>query len=336
MANENAEFGSSAKSSTVPSFQRNDGGSGDGVAKLSEALNRALAERADPDVATINNARFNQILEDIKEGILAGSLSGSGKGEDKDKKDDKEKQGDLLNRSFVGAGKLIGETITGVVTAPFKAIPNVVGGVLGSALKNNAGAKVFGSSLEVLATTVGTALIPVFVGLAAGALALSDYLWESLLPNMERWTEAVLGFFKYVASIPEGAIDTGQKILDGNFSGVWEKHRGDFKDTSKEGGLLSVIPPDPNLGAGDYSKDEGPKPSKFQTAFKDVLTEMRRASGGQASFGGLADASRNAQLAAFQSPFERRVTTMMEKMMTALEKTATNTSPNKLATGGDF
>ncbi len=317
-----------------------------GTQALAAAVKQAVSEFNNPALATLNSARFNTTLDNILKAIQGKGISNSGGkpdlGFDRDTGEDSAKsflggfkgafKGMIPSKEELG-GKL-GDSVKGAMVAPIA----VMTGVIAGAFRNNKGAQAFGGALEVLTTTVGTALTPLFVVLGAAALAVSDYLWEKLLPNLEKWTALVIKYAEKGADIAEDAADTGNKLLEGDFSAVWNKIKGDFGvDQSLAPTRIGADPFAESPGAGNYSEvDKAPKASRFQSALKDMLIEMRRATGGQASFGGLADAAKQAQLAAFGSPFERRMQEMTAKMLQAMEKTAVNTEAANKSFGGDF
>jgi hypothetical protein len=329
----------------------------EGVTRLSGALAKVLGKEL---TDAFDRAYLNDTLDQIQRNTLAMSNAAVAN------RVDPAKSKEEAERNGIAAGRILAETFKGVILANLvtSVAKSAKGQLTGEAVNANAGAKVFGGALSVLANTVGTALVPVFVVLAAGALSVSDYLTEKLLPNLEKWADAVFNFadriggtvdkittgydkgwewIKQVNNSTKPIHDSG--VVDRVNAGISASTAAPFNASSDEISLIKAAlgqaKPDVEGGAWGWKMIANAKPiedgggspsggggSRFQRAMKDILVEMRRGQGSPASFGSLADASRQAQLAAFGSPFERRMLQMTERMLSAMEKTAGNTAKN--------
>jgi len=221
----------------------------------------------------------------------------------------------------------------------------------------SSGFSVFKSAIDVLATTLGSLLLPFFVVLSAAVLSLSDMLFAKIIPGMGDFYEKVIvggakalealfedikkfftNLFTFITRLKGAIFGKGtHAAADATIEAATGKRPGD-----KQQGILPPKP-DKNVDAlaekaangavkgRDLQKRQGnqdpQKPTTFKEGFdkglKLVVQELRTNVGPKAQSMGIADASRSAQMAALNaSPFEAKKLEMMTQILNTLGEAA--------------
>jgi hypothetical protein len=196
------------------------------------------------------------------------------------------------------------------------------------------GFSVFSKAMALFATAVAPVLMPAFFLLSVALAATSEVLFTQLAPALEGFYRIILNYgipviTQFVNVIAEAAEALGQ-LSDASVGGV----KG--LDVLAAGALPFM----PGL-AGPYLFDRisggsgdgrafgaavgggsGPGAGATRRAIADTLAELRLSMGPAASTGSIASVYTRAQMAAFQSPFERRMLEMMERVTAAISRAA--------------
>jgi hypothetical protein len=206
--------------------------------------------------------------------------------------------------------------------------------------QTTSGFAIFSKAIGLFAATLAPVLLPVFFVLGVALLALSEILMDRLLPVMEEWFKFVLNtaipaivrFVDVIISAAEALKDISSLRVGGEELG--------------SGGLAALamplfapmLAPFAALGLGADRADRatggpgvgerlmgGARPEARGATGRgmaDMLEEVRLAMGPQASSGSVASINTRAQMASFQSPFERRMLDWMDRIYRTLSGSA--------------
>lgn len=258
-------------------------------------------------------------------------------------------------RGGLGAGRpdsafadVFGRAVGGHIRAGFLSIERrAMFGTVGG------GNGVLGKSLDLLGDTIGTMLLPVTTSLAAGFVMLGDYIWSEIVPNLDEWVdgvisaaEAVVDFASAIGNVIGEMADFTAELFDeldaigesiGEHVGraiygddAFGAPRSDFGDWLGEAFAAPAMGREAAGGeerGGRTKRDR----SKFTDALSEVLTEITVSMGAKGGYTSIAGAARQAQTAAFMTPFQQKTLDRMGQMMDALKRVATNT--DKMAVG---
>jgi hypothetical protein len=237
---------------------------------------------------------------------------------------------------------------------------------------------VLGTAVRVLSTTLAPILLPVVVALAAGFIALADKLEPLIQEALPRWTafifDRLIPAFEFLADVVAGTVEVfgaigeavgdavnwindmlpdvsaegigdtlvgaaampgegGRGAGEGEFGNPFEKILAAARERMER---------DPTgTGAGEFGGEKGGGGGTRSAALMDVLKSLRLSMGPRAQVSGLADASRNLQMAALNTdPLEARMLRTMEKSLSVMERTAVGVeklaAPKPDFAAGDF
>jgi len=136
-------------------------------------------------------------------------------------------------------------------------------GVFAQVLQSSAsGLQLVASSAKILATSLAPVLLPVSVALATGFLALSDVVWQEVLPNLEDFFGFVLNVaIPAIEILAESFVDAAGIVAD---FAQWVERQIDSLDPTADSGELTAkqaaerdqlagrFARDADTGAGDY------------------------------------------------------------------------------------
>lgn len=215
---------------------------------------------------------------------------------------------------------------------------------------STSGFDLFNKAIKLFATTLAPVLMPAFFLLAVALAATSEVLWGQLAPALEGMFGVILNY----------GIPTIVRFLDMVLSAAEALEKLSKMDTGvggvKGADLLAagaLVVPGLQIPAGMYLYDRAAGGSGDGRAYgdrigggtrdgargatgraiADTLAELRLSMGPQASTGNISSVYSKAQMAALnQSPFERRMLEMMERVTGAL--TRASIEPGRGLTGG--
>lgn len=242
-----------------------------------------------------------------------------------------------------GGGLAIGKAIATrflAVLGPLYALSTVLG-------QANSGMGVFQKSINVFAATLAPVLLPVFAMLAAGLLSISDVIWAKLLPALEGFYRWML---KHGVPIVEEGIAAADDLTGGDeatrryldrpeFAGVRPEDKAKYIREADESRPPEKPAPG-NLGQqmtvaikkkeaeekaasaqGKKNADGTPKVPmgrRFNDNMTDVIKSLAMSMSPKASYAGLGEVGKQAQLAALsQDPIEAK---LLRRMITTLEE----------------
>lgn len=265
-----------------------------------------------------------------------------------------------LSKGMSSTGTDAGKQVAALLKSPMIALGAALTPLAMAATVINStlsGFQLVTASIKVFAATVAPVLMPFFFLLAAGLTYLSDKIWQDIAPALQSWYQTIITHLApAVATIIDAFTAAARAInaLFGSSPHKIEKQAADLEEMMTRG-LQPLL-----TGAGNFTGSkgaggsfDGPPPSSieliaggvakavfgggggggnnplsgFGAAMKDVLKEFQSQMGPRASFSGLAQASRNAQLAALNSsPFEVKVLERMQHVINSLSKVIDNTA----------
>jgi hypothetical protein len=206
--------------------------------------------------------------------------------------------------------------------------------------QTTSGFALFGKAVNLLASTLAPVLLPAFFLLAVALAALSEVIFTRGLPVLEGFFSliintaipAIVRFVDMVISAAE-ALDDLSKVKIGG-----EEIGGEGVAALAAPLFAPMLAPFAALGFGLDRADRatggpgvgerlmgGARPEArgaVGRGMADALAELRLSLGPQASSGTAASVYSRAQMAAFQSPFERRMLDIGERVIRALERSA--------------
>lgn len=204
--------------------------------------------------------------------------------------------------------------------------------------QTNSGVGVFGKAVNVLGATLAPLLLPVFAMLAAGVLSVADMLWSKLLPALGKFYEWALKFgipaAEEAVGKAEDTIDTGvaakNLVTKGEAPKIEDVPRmakqllppgADFilrnldqtipaQIAKQFTGAEPKIPESPRGTAAFGGETETGKPKLgelFSQNMRDVIRSLAMSMGPKASYVGLGEVGKQAQLAALNAdPIEMK------------------------------
>jgi hypothetical protein len=293
-----------------------------------------LVAKLGADAAMSKQYREKQFSYD-PEGNLRNSANASG-------------NSDVGGRSS-GTGAKIGAAVADgmrttlkAATAPIFALLSPMSILAQIVTSSASGFQVLTFAVKLFAATIGPILLPVFAVLAAGLVYLSDTIWNDISPELEGFYDVIVGSFLPAV----GAMVDALKWAHDQITDVFEA-LDPFSDTPDElkamaggapgtgKGVLAADTGSSGYDGGDYGSggftgsgagsdhagSGGPGGPSIGGSFGEVLRELRASMGPKASFSGIAQVSRNAQLAALNdSPFESKMLDRMAQGIGALER----------------
>ena len=263
-----------------------------------------------------------------------------------------EKKAQADNASVGRGGSGTGAKAIAMLTAKFAALAGPLA-VMGATLSaTNSGFSVLGTAVKALGAVLAPILLPVVVLVATALLELSRTLWAELQPRLKDWYEAVVSAIPAVLEFVRAVARAAGVLWDFGKSAV-QSVRDMFRDPAKalkdtfaapgkaiadkaakdslapgmvgiiQGLIPDIVNPPPGkskggVGADGESKD-GPGPSSFDL----VIQSLEKSLGGKASFGGISQAAKNAQLAALNTdPIEAQTLRVMLQSLNELKTIA--------------
>lgn len=205
---------------------------------------------------------------------------------------------------------------------------------------STSGFAVFNKAIQLFATTLAPLLLPPFFLLAVALAATSEALFAELAPALEGMFAVILNYgiptITFFVDMIASAAEALKKMSEMDL-GIGGVKGGDLT------AALGLLSPGTMVTSGMYLADRlsggsgdgraygesvgGGTGAKARgatgRALADTLAELRLSTGPQASSGSITSVYSRAQMASLsQSPFERRMLEMMEKVVGSISRAA--------------
>jgi len=190
---------------------------------------------------------------------------------------------------------------------------------------STSGFSVFSKAMQLFAATIAPVLMPAFFLLAVALAATSEVIFTKMMPALETFFSLILS--TGIPAVAQFVEDIGRaadalKDLSSLDLGIGGIGGGDLGAALGAGPLGFFPGGGALLRAARPEGDAAGARGATTRAVRDTLAELRLSMGPAASTGTIASIASRAQLAALQSPFERRMLDMMERVTRAMERAA--------------
>jgi hypothetical protein len=281
------------------------------VRALAAAIELLRRQMADLPLAIIDNLSRTRQGQTNAAGEPVGGGTGAGRG-----RGAADRMGTAVGALALSFAKLLG---------PLAALHTFLSA-------STSGFSVFNKAINLFAAVLAPVLLPAFFLLAVALASVSEVLFTRLAPAMETFFNVMIStgipiITRFIDMIAVAADALGKLAAAPGViasMGGASTNPGMLSATGGIAGLLFAG----GAGAGGAAAPAGAggadvaagRPgagggSPVGRAIKDTLAELRLSMGGQASVGSVAGVYTKAQMASFQSPFERRILAIGEEVV---------------------
>jgi hypothetical protein len=280
------------------------------VRALAAAIELLRRQMADLPLAIIDNLSRTRQGQTNAAGEPVGGGTGAGRG-----RGAADRMGTAVGALALSFAKLLG---------PLAALHTFLSA-------STSGFSVFNKAINLFAAVLAPVLLPAFFLLAVALASVSEVLFTRLAPAMETFFNVMIStgipiITRFIDMIAVAADALGKLAAAPGViasMGGASTNPGMLPATGGIAGLLfaggagggGAGPGGVAAGADVAAGRPGAGGSPVGRAIKDTLAELRLSMGGQASVGSVSGVYTKAQMASFQSPFERRILAIGEEVM---------------------